>query len=232
MDFAAVLVMAGSGVRLGGAVPKAFVEVAGQPLWRHAARTLAATPGCRALVLVAPAGFVASVTVQAREEFPDACIVAGGARRQDSVRAGLEAVPEGIDVVAVHDAARPLVTRSVVEAAVREAADGGAALVAVPVRDTVKRVRDGRVVETLDRSTLWQAQTPQAFRIDVLRRAHESAAREAVEATDDSALVERLGLPVSVVRGDPWNLKVTERDDLGVAEALLRERALAREERA
>jgi len=222
VEFAAVLVMAGSGSRLGADVPKAFVPLGGKPLWRHAADTFASMAACRALVLVAPADRVADV----HATWPPSDrllvrIVAGGARRQDSVRLGLAAVPPDVAVVAIHDAARPFIDAATIEAAVAEAARTGAALVAAPVRDTIKRVSGGRVAETLDRSALWHAQTPQCFRLDVVRRAHEAAERSGWDVTDDCALAERLGQAVAVVRGGARNFKITETDDLAAAEALL-----------
>ena len=213
--------MAGSGARLGASVPKAFVPLGGKPMWRHAAETFASIAGCRAVALVAPAERVDEV----RRAMPRAVVVEGGARRQDSVRLGLAAVPPDVGIVAIHDAARPFVRAETILAAVAEAARAGAALVAAPARDTVKRVSDGRVVETLDRAELWFAQTPQCFRLDVIRDAHAVAEREGWEVTDDCALLERLGRAVSVVPGDPWNLKVTGPEDLELAEALLARRA-------
>jgi 2-C-methyl-D-erythritol 4-phosphate cytidylyltransferase len=222
VDFVAVLVMAGSGERLGAKVPKAFVVLRGRPLWRHSAETLASLPGCRQVVLVVPADRVARTVADAHDLGVPTRVVPGGARRQDSVRLGIGAATARAEVVAVHDAARPLLSRETALAVVREAARCGAALAASPVRDTLKRVRDDGTVEaTVDRAHLWQAQTPQAFRWDVARTAHEEAERRGIEATDDAALVEALGLsPVRVVRGDPWNFKVTEPTDLAVAEAL------------
>lgn len=219
--FAAVVVMAGSGARLGASVPKAFVPLGGRPMWRHAAEAFGSIANCRAVVLVAPADRVDEV----RRAMPRAVVVAGGARRQDSVRLGLAAVPPDAGIVAVHDAARPFIRASTIVAAVEEAARTGAALVAAPARDTVKRVTDGRVAGTLDRSELWLAQTPQCFRLDVIREAHAVAERESWDVTDDCALLERLGRAVSVVPGDAWNLKVTEPADLELAEALLARRA-------
>jgi 2-C-methyl-D-erythritol 4-phosphate cytidylyltransferase len=225
VEFAAVLVMAGSGSRLAADVPKAFVPLGGKPMWRHAAETFASIPACRALVLVAPPDRVAEVRSAWRSDVR--CLartVAGGARRQDSVRLGLAAVPDDVAVVAIHDAARPFVDAATIETAVAEAARTGAALVATPVRDTIKRVSGGRVAETLDRSALWQAQTPQCFRLDLVRRAHEAAGTSGWEVTDDCALVERLGHEVAVVRGGAWNFKITDKDDLAAAEALLARR--------
>lgn len=223
VEFVAVLVMAGSGERLGRGVPKAFVEVAGQPLWRHAAKTIATVPGLIQMVLVVPAERVARLVGSVQDFGVPVRVVPGGSRRQDSVRMGLSAAIPRAAVIAVHDAARPLVTRETFLDVVREAARVGAALAGVPVRDTLKRVRDDGTVEaTVDRAGLWHAQTPQAFRTDVLRTAHDEAERRGLEVTDDAALVEALGLvPVRVVRGDSWNFKVTEPPDLAVAEAML-----------
>jgi 2-C-methyl-D-erythritol 4-phosphate cytidylyltransferase len=144
--------------------------------------------------------------------------VPGGRRRQDSVREGLKA--GGCDWVVVHDGARPLVTPQLIEAGLAAAQETGAAVCALPAQDTVKRVdEEGRVVRTLDRRRLWLVQTPQVFRYDMLLDAHE---RSRQPATDDAALVERLGQEVRVFPGSPRNLKVTTPDDLALAEALLK----------
>lgn len=161
-------------------------------------------------------------------------VVAGGARRQASVAAGLAALPAWADLVLVHDGVRPLVPVTVVEAVARAAAEQGAALAAVRPKDTVK-LDDGslqggpalRVQATLDRSRLWLAQTPQGFRVALLREAHARAAAAGIEATDDAHLVEQLGYPVVLVPGSDRNLKVTTREDLVLAEALLEEEAAA-----
>ena len=145
-----------------------------------------------------------------------------GSERQHSVASGVRALDPDCDVVAVHDAARPLVRPAAIEACLAAAAASGAALLAIPVPDTVKRVIDGRVVTTVPRSDLWLAQTPQCFRADVLRRAHAAGAA-AGPATDDAALVEQLGLPVAIVPGDATNRKITTREDLAWAESVLRE---------
>jgi len=224
--FAAVLVMAGAGARLGAPVPKAFVPLGGRPMWLHAAETFASIGTCREIVFVVPPDLPPVQTKEWLLGEMEHCaqrmaVVGGGERRQDSVRRGLAAVSPDVPLVAVHDAARPFVRAETILGAVAEAASSGAALVAVPVRDTIKRVAGGRVVETLDRSALWQAQTPQCFRLDLIRKAHEAADGGGWEATDDCALLERLGHPVAVVRGDAWNFKITEPEDLAAAEALL-----------
>jgi 2-C-methyl-D-erythritol 4-phosphate cytidylyltransferase len=140
------------------------------------------------------------------------------------VRAGLEALPDDTRLVAVHDAARALVRPDAVGRVVRAAERWGAAILAAPVRDTIKRVRDGRVVETPARAECWAAQTPQVFRVELLREALAKASAEGFLGTDDAQLVERLGVTVHVVEGDPDNLKLTHPEDLGVAESWLRRR--------
>ncbi|MFQ6671753.1 MAG: 2-C-methyl-D-erythritol 4-phosphate cytidylyltransferase, partial [Candidatus Tectimicrobiota bacterium] len=149
-------------------------------------------------------------------------VVAGGAERQDSVAAGLERVPPEAHVVVVHDGVRPFVTTAMVAAVVEAAQAVGAALTAIPVTDTVKRVAEGAVVETLSREGLFRVQTPQAFRREVLAEALRRARTDGVVATDEAALVERLGMPVQVVAGAETNLKVTTPEDWALAEGMLR----------
>jgi 2-C-methyl-D-erythritol 4-phosphate cytidylyltransferase len=152
-------------------------------------------------------------------------LVPGGADRQASVCAGLAAAPVETDVVLVHDGARPLVTPEIVNAAIRVAATEGAAVVAVPVTDTIKVADvDDRVAETPPRGRLWAAQTPQAFRAGWLRAAHARALADGFRGTDDSSLVERMGRPVRLVPGSPENLKITTTADLVRAEQILRAR--------
>jgi 2-C-methyl-D-erythritol 4-phosphate cytidylyltransferase len=154
-------------------------------------------------------------------------VVAGGARRQDSVIEGMKQAPQGYEgVVLVHDAARPFVEPALIEAVVGMAASHGAVLPVLPLVDTVKRVRDGVVIETLDRSELAGAQTPQGFRFPVLARAYEAALRDRATLTDEAAAVERTGHPVAIVPGSPRNRKLTTPEDLAWAEALLRQEAL------
>ena len=218
-----MLVAAGRGERMGGARPKAFLEIAGQPMLLRAARAFAAAPSVDGIVAVVPADRVAA----AREMLGDVRklrdVLAGGERRQDSVLSGLQAVPAGFDgVVLVHDAARPLVEVDLIEAVAKAAAETGAALPVLELVDTVKRVRDDRVIETLDRSTLAAAQTPQGFRVAVLHRAYKNAFRDGVTLTDEAMAVERLGEPVAAVAGSPRNRKLTTPEDLAWAEGLLR----------
>ncbi|MFM7271609.1 MAG: 2-C-methyl-D-erythritol 4-phosphate cytidylyltransferase [Actinomycetes bacterium] len=203
----AILLAAGRGTRFGG--EKQFGDLAGQRIVDRAVHGAHAAVDAVVLVLPAGATWVGP---------PVAAVVAGGAHRSDSVRAGLAAVPEEADVILVHDAARPLagpgVYRAVIDA-VRAGADG--AVPGLPIPDTVKRVEGDRVIETVDRASLVAVQTPQAFRAEVLRAAHAGAD----DATDDAGLVERYGGTVVVVPGDPRSRKVTDREDLAALEALL-----------
>src|SRR5438477_3920123 len=170
----------------------------------------------RAVVVAAPESWVARARrILGRvAQGPSLTVVAGGRTRQDSVWLALQAAPEDAEIVVVHDAVRPLITRRLIDAVLRAAAAEGAAICALPITETVKRVRAERVELTLDRSELWAVQTPQAFRADLLREAHEKARRDGVVGTDDAMLVERLGHPVRVVRGLAENVKITTPEDL------------------
>ena len=217
-----VIVAAGRSERMGGA-DKVFAPLVGRPLVVWSLTAFRSCDAVEGVVVVAAPGSVDRMSALVHEwrMTKVRAVVAGGAQRQDSVRAGLEAAA-GATIVAVHDAARPLVTPALIEAGIEAARVHGAALCAVPATDTVKDVDDGGVVRaTLDRSRTWLAQTPQVFDRALLAEAHRRA--EAV-ATDDAALVEALGREVHVYEGARWNLKVTTPDDLLVAEALLRSR--------
>jgi 2-C-methyl-D-erythritol 4-phosphate cytidylyltransferase len=175
------------------------------------------------LVLVAPADEMAAARQLASSCPKLLAVVEGGETRRDSVAAGLAAAPAGAEILLVHDAARPLLRPELVVRVVEAARGSGAALPALPLRDTVKRIEGERILETVPREPLVTVQTPQAFRADWLRRAHAEVGRE-VPAPDDAALLEALGLPVVVVPGQGDNLKVTEARDLELAEILLEER--------
>lgn len=219
MRAAAILVAAGRGERLGGHAPKALVPLDGRTLLARAAEALLACPALEAVQPVLPAGTALPDDARALGLLAP---VPGGVRRQDSVRAGLDALPGHFDLVAVHDAARPLVRPDAVARVLAAAEAHGAALLAVPVADTLKRVRDGRVVETPPRDELWAAQTPQAFRRELLREALDKAEAEGRTGTDCASLVEALGAEVAVVQGDRDNRKITHPEDLAAAERELR----------
>ncbi len=225
MTRAAVVVpAAGSGRRLGG-VRKAYLELAGEPLLVRALRPFLAHPAIEWAVVALPEEDAADPPPWLRALDPRVRVVAGGAERTDSVRAALAAVPPECQIVLVHDAARPLVTRDVVERVRSAVSDQAGAIAAVPVEDTIQEVEPDRAVaRTLDRGRLWRAQTPQGFPRALLDEAHRRALAEGVVATDAAALVERLGGRVVVVEGSPENFKVTGPLDLPRAEAILRRR--------
>jgi 2-C-methyl-D-erythritol 4-phosphate cytidylyltransferase len=222
MQSLVILVAAGRGERMGAGRPKAFLELAGQPLVVRAARVFDEAPSVSGIIAVVPEAEVEAARVLLAPVRKLVAVVPGGERRQDSVLEGLRQAPAGFDgVVLVHDAARPLVDVALVEAVAGAAAGAGAALPVVPVVDTVKRVRDGLVVETLDREDLGAAQTPQGFRLPLLLEAYEAAARDGLTVTDEAMAVERLGAPVRAVPGSPRNRKITTPEDLAWAEGVL-----------
>jgi 2-C-methyl-D-erythritol 4-phosphate cytidylyltransferase len=222
MQALAILVAAGRGERMGQGRPKAFLELAGQALVLRSARAFDEAPSVGAIVAVVPQTEVETARTLLAPLGKLRGVVRGGERRQDSVLAGLQEAPTGFDgVVLVHDAARPLVDVALVEAVAREAAGSGAALPVLPVLDTVKRVRDGLVLETLDRGELGAAQTPQGFRYALLVEAYEAAFRDRLTVTDEAMAVERLGAPVRAVPGSHRNRKITTPEDLAWAEGVL-----------
>jgi 2-C-methyl-D-erythritol 4-phosphate cytidylyltransferase len=218
---AAVVVPAGGrGHRMGSDGPrKQYLELAGEPILLRSLRVFLEHPAFQWIVVALPADDMPSPPLFLPQ---GVTVVAGGSTRGDSVRFGLDAVPESAEIILIHDAARPLVTRQTVDRVLAVAATGVGAVAAVPVADTLKRV-DGahRVLETVDRAGLWQAQTPQGFPRRMVVDAYRRAAEEIVTATDDAALVEHYGGQVVVVAGDARNLKVTRPQDLELAETLL-----------
>ena len=225
-DVGAVIVAAGRGVRAqagsDAGEPKQFRLLGGIPLLLRAIRPFAQHPRVGPIVVVLPAEQAASPPDWLRALVSDRLLMAvGGAERQQSVANGLATLPRGPSLVLVHDAARPLVEVELVEAVAREALASGAALPVLPLVDTVKRVRGGRVVETLDRAELGGAQTPQGFRYSLLRKAIESARLAHLELTDESMAVERMGHRVHAVPGSKRNRKLTTPDDLAWAESVV-----------
>jgi 2-C-methyl-D-erythritol 4-phosphate cytidylyltransferase/2-C-methyl-D-erythritol 2,4-cyclodiphosphate synthase len=219
---AAVIVAAGQSTRFGA--PKILAPIAGSPAILGSLRAFAAVPGWTSLALVVSAEHQAAmeIIVEKSALALEVSFVAGGVRRQDSVAAGLDAIGDA-GIVVIHDGARPLVTPRIIEAtiaAVRAGAD--AAVAAVPVADTLKR-KSGDRVETVDRSDLWRAQTPQAFRVDRLRAALTEIERRGLTVTDEAMAIELTGGRVALVPGDEQNLKLTTPGDARVIEALARQ---------
>jgi 2-C-methyl-D-erythritol 4-phosphate cytidylyltransferase/2-C-methyl-D-erythritol 2,4-cyclodiphosphate synthase len=216
MHVAAIIAAAGRGIRLGAGVPKQFLDLGdGRAMLERSIEAFAQAESVKEIVVALPP----DVTYDHRKFEKPIRSVTGGTRRQDSVANAFAAVSAGADVIVIHDAARPFVTGELIDRTVRAAYEHGAAIAAVPVTDTLKHVAGSRRVisGTIPRDTVVLAQTPQAFRRDILARA--LALAENTDATDEATLVERAGFPVHVVEGDPSNIKVTTRADLSNARA-------------
>lgn len=221
---------AGRGDRLGGTVPKQFQLISGVPMVVRALRPFIAHPEVSHVVLVLPPAeasdppaFLSAIPQRSGSSRAAFTMTPGGRHRGDSVRAGLSALRAKCKVVLIHDAARPFVDPAVIDAVIACARAGEGAVPAVPLSDTLKEATAGDATlirRTRPRARLWRAQTPQGFPRKVLERAHAQAARTGHRATDDAALVEAIGIPVRLVSDSCWNLKITTRDDLALAELL------------
>ncbi len=222
---AAVVPAGGAGTRMGKEVPKQFLRLGDVPVLIHALRVFESSRMIAEIVVVVPQDAVAYCQQELLPQFAlskISSVTCGGARRQDSVWNGLQAVDARTNIVVVHDAVRPFVTGTMIEQVVERAGTSGAAIAAIPLHDTVKRATpDGMIETTLDRQRLWSAQTPQAFNLELLREAHRSSRQSGVEATDDAFLVEQIGHHVSIVNGSPNNIKITRPEDLAMGEAIL-----------
>ena len=220
----AIIVAAGSGTRMRSQVNKHLLLLAGKPVIAH---TLLAFEHCRpvdAIILVtseatrgAYRDVIAKYAITKVER-----VVLGGETRRDSVYNGLKAAHDA-DIILIHDGARPLIAQREIEAVIRDAAEYGAAVVAVPAKDTTIRAQRGFIAEHLERSTLWQVQTPQGFKAGIIKEAYAAALRDGVQATDDTGLVTRLGGNVKITAGSYANIKITTPEDLAVAEALVKQ---------
>jgi 2-C-methyl-D-erythritol 4-phosphate cytidylyltransferase len=221
-DVGAVIVAAGRGVRLGGGQPKQYLPIAGVPMLLRSLRPFTSHPEVRHVVVVLPAEDAAAPPPWLAPHAGEGLrLVPGGAERGDSVACGLAALDPACAVVLVHDAARPFVTRDVLDGVIAAARGGAGAVPAIPVADTLKAEgARGVVGRTVPRDGLWRAQTPQGFPRAMLEAAHARARADGVAGTDDAALVERIGGVVRLVPGDTRNIKVTTADDLALAEVL------------
>ena len=227
MQVTAIIAAGGRGVRFGGLQPKQLVEVSGEPILARTVRAFVAHPAVDDVIVALPAELAADPPGFLRHHVVR--LVAGGARRQDSVTNAFAAVSEGAEVVVVHDAVRPFASAELIARTIAAAAESGAAVAAIAARDTVKRVDSGRYVrETLARDTIYLAQTPQAFRREVLRAALAMNA----DATDEAALAERAGYQVRIVEGEATNIKITTPEDLAIADTIARRGKAARTGRA
>ncbi|MDR8394100.1 2-C-methyl-D-erythritol 4-phosphate cytidylyltransferase [Aliifodinibius sp. S!AR15-10] len=223
---ALIIPAAGSGERLNHSIPKPFIEIAGKSILEHTLSRFTPVKGLRQVVIATSAEYLERARSICRAALPPdmdfGCLV-GGEQRQDSIFNALQQVKEA-DLVAVHDAVRPFVETVVIDQCIEVAEDVGGAVVGVPAKDTIKKVDDDQVItDTPERKYLWQTQTPQIFKKEILNEAYAKAEQEHFQGTDDSSLVERLGYTVKMVKGNHSNFKITYPVDLKLAKLLLGE---------
>ena len=218
----AVIVAAGTASRMGG-IDKVMAELKGEPMIRRTVRNFQECDAISEIVIVTREDLILPITNLCKDMGKVVAVVAGGKSRQESVHLGLNALSDKVKLVAVHDGARPLITWQVIDRVVRGANTYGAAAPAIPVKDTIKVVQGGVVVNTPDRATLRAVQTPQVFDFDLLRGALKKAEQDGAQVTDDCSAVELMGMSVKIVEGDERNIKVTTPMDLKIAEMLLEE---------
>ena len=225
MKVGAIIAAAGFGRRMKTDRPKQLLALNGTPILVHTIRKFDDCPAITYTIVTAPRESAEEVTdlVNSAGFKKSVTVIEGGERRQDSVAMGLQQLQPGTDIVAVHDGVRPFVSIEDIENVVRQAAQSGAAILGVPIVDTVKQAEREFVESTLTREHLILAQTPQVFRTEILKQAFERAAKDEYYGTDESSLVERLGHPVAIVRGSERNIKITRPSDLTLARAFLAE---------
>jgi 2-C-methyl-D-erythritol 4-phosphate cytidylyltransferase len=226
VNYWTVIPAAGQGKRMNASVSKQWIELLGKPILAHTLDVFEKDLNCEGIILVGSQQELKQMQdfVQKFQYTKVRHIVPGGSERQYSVYEGIKKVPADCGLVLIHDAARPFITEHHIRELVLNASQTGSAVLAVPVKDTVKRVVQNQVEETIDRSSLWAVQTPQAFRLSIVKEAHEKAAEEKWIGTDDASLVERIGQNVAIVMGDYHNIKLTTSDDLLYGQAILLER--------
>lgn len=227
MKTVAIITAAGKGKRMGSKIRKPYIELAGKPVLAHTILPFENSKIITSIIIVTAPGDEELCLKNIVKKFgfkKVIKVVRGGKERQDSVMSGILAIDDECDIVIVHDGVRPFVTKIMIEKAVKTAHKIGAAIVAAPVKDTIKQAAASFVKKTLNRDELWAVQTPQAFRFDILKNAHEQAKKQGFTGTDDSILVERLGHKVAVITGLYDNIKITTPEDLVLGKAILKNR--------
>ena len=221
----AIIVSAGKGVRMNRSTPKQYLLLQGRPVLCHTIIAFDSCPEVDNIILVVPENDIQFCREQLLSELnlkTPVNVLAGGKRRQDSVFNGLLSIDDRGGIVVIHDSVRPLVSSDMISRCIRKARTSGACILGVPLRDTLKAVDGNSVIKkTIPRESLWLAQTPQAFHYQLIRDAHEAAAKQGFEATDDAALLEWMGLPVSILGSTADNLKITTNEDLVLANIIL-----------
>lgn len=219
-----IIPAAGTGSRMGAEVPKPYLMISGKTVLEHTLTCFANLKGLKQVVISTSEQYIDFTRKKAEKLFPevDVDVVAGGKERQDSICNALSVVNKEIDLVIVHDAVRPFISAHQIYDCINSASEKGAAIIAVPVKDTIKKA-DGNmnIAETPQRKYLWQAQTPQVFSRKLIMNAYCEARKSNFQGTDDASLVERLGLPVAIVEGDRQNFKLTYPLDFRIAESLI-----------
>ena len=225
MQVTAIIVAGGQGIRMGAPIRKQYLKLSGRPILSHTVQRFTTCGYCDHVILVIPPGdteYCRNEVLTRVEQAHMVTIVSGGAERQDSVYCGLDAVPEKGGIVLIHDGVRPFVTRNQIQDLIGCAAEKGACMLGIAAFDTLKMVDDnGCIRQTLDRSGIYLAQTPQAFQYGLIRKAHEIARDRNFLGTDDASLVEQIGHDVFILPGNRDNIKITAPEDLKIAEAIM-----------
>lgn len=216
----AIVLAAGRGERLKSKIPKLLARIGTKPIIIYTLEALSKHPSVKGIVLVVRAKNSKEIIAKIKKYNirKIACLVEGGAKRQDSLGNGLRAIDSRTDLVLIHDAARPFIDKELVSSAINKAKKSGAAIVGVPIKATIKKVRGSVVEKTIERRNLWEIQTPQVFRKDLILKAYKRFGK--IDVTDDAMLVEKLGKKVSIVQGSYNNIKITTPEDLVLAEAI------------
>jgi len=230
----AVIVSAGKGHRFMKGKKKQFHFLEGKPILAHTLDKFETCPLIRSILLVVgqeDMDYCLKEVIEAYRFQKVSQIVPGGKRRQESVKNGIDALQKDADIVAIHDGVRPFVTKAMIEDSIHSAVRYGAVVLAMPVKETIKMSNpDGTVLKTLDRESLWQIQTPQTFQVNIIKEAYYRATENGFMGTDDSSLVERLGVKVHILPGSYTNIKITTPDDLLLANLFLKMNILTKEE--
>lgn len=226
MNVIALIPAAGAGKRMGGDRNKQYLEIGGKPILAHTLEVFEGIEAISEVYLIVPeedCAYCCDLVDGIRFTKPIR-IISGGKERQDSVKNGIDAI-YNCDIVMVHDGVRPFVTEDIINRSVEETVRCGATVVAVPAKDTIKSVdEEGNIIETLERKKLWQVQTPQTFKYEIIKEAFDKAYKDGFYGTDDASLVERMGHKVRIIEGSYQNIKITTPEDMIIAEAILKSR--------